>query len=182
RVPGALAREGAHVHLVDHLARQANAAPAAVGPREGARVDDLRRAVRPLGLEARGRVREEVPAVEPEAVAVAGAGDADLAGEVTAGLGLQSQGDRAAAGEFAPAVFQDHFHAPPLRCPDPEMYAPLREGLRPDGEPSWVIHESARRLSDPGSAGCGASCAGAPPPLSGKQYAKAPKRPRDGTA
>ena len=46
RRPRPFAREGADVQFVDHLARQRHAVPAYVGPFEGARIDDLRWAVR----------------------------------------------------------------------------------------------------------------------------------------
>ena len=52
-----LLRERADVHLIDHLTLQAGAAPVLVGPGERRRIDDLRRAVRPLRLEARRGIR-----------------------------------------------------------------------------------------------------------------------------
>ena len=61
--PGALARERADVQLVDDLAGERHAAPRAVGPRESARIDDLRRAVRTVRLEPRRRIRIEPLAI-----------------------------------------------------------------------------------------------------------------------
>src|SRR3954463_14784313 len=46
-------RERPDVHLIDDLPAQAHARPCAIGPRELARIDELRRAVRAFGLEAR---------------------------------------------------------------------------------------------------------------------------------
>ena len=56
RLPAALRREGADMHLVDDHLLARPAAPVPVGPAERAGIDDLRRPVRSLRLKARGRV------------------------------------------------------------------------------------------------------------------------------
>src|SRR5262249_46346397 len=53
RFPGALARERAHVHLVDYLPFKSGPVPAAVRPAKRAGIDELRRPVRPLWVEPR---------------------------------------------------------------------------------------------------------------------------------
>src|SRR6185503_5013131 len=82
--PRALAREGAHVQLVEHLARQGETAPVRVAPGERARIDHARGAVRPVGLEARGRIGQQLlTTVEAIAIEQPGPGIRDLAREVT---------------------------------------------------------------------------------------------------
>src|SRR5690606_4431401 len=106
------------------------AAPAVVGPREGARVDDLGGAVDALGLEPRGGVGERVAAIETVAVARAGAGLGGDAAEVAVAFGLQHH----RGGLVAPGGLEDDLDAAPLRRPDAEVDAALRAHMRADGK------------------------------------------------
>ena len=119
--------EGADVQLVDHLAARAAAAPLAVAPGERARIDHLRRPVRPLGLKARRRIGVDLAVVvELEAVAIARAQAAHQAREVAAGFGRQRRRRRQLR-----AMTDDD--APAARRPDAQVRAAGRRvGLGAD--------------------------------------------------
>src|SRR5271166_1409466 len=69
RPPCALRSESADVHFVEHLIIDGETDPLLVMPSIGPRIDDLRRALRSLRLEPRGRVVIEGRlAVEPELI------------------------------------------------------------------------------------------------------------------
>jgi hypothetical protein len=125
------------VQLVDDLPFERGAAPTVVRPAEPRRVNDARRAVRPAGLKARGRVGVEAfVAVEPEAVERALGRVRDEAGEVPALLRLKRE-----VGPGAHA-FENHLDALAPRRPDAKMYAAPRQHLRPD-------RQSPRQLCRP---------------------------------
>ena len=87
RLPRALGRERPDVQLVEDVAIARDASPARVGPRERARLDDLRGPERPLGLIARRRIRHQRRRIaEAKAVARPGAHVGDEACVVAAVL------------------------------------------------------------------------------------------------
>ena len=113
--PRPFACEGADVQLVDHLARQRHAAPAHVGPFEGARIDDLRRAIRARGLKPRSGIGVRMLAViELELITGARTGGHDAA-EITAIFG----------GEHRLATANDRGHALRRRSPHAHVGAAI---------------------------------------------------------
>src|SRR5262249_32916383 len=82
RFPGALARERAHVHLVDYLPFKSGPVPAAARPAKRAGIDELRRPVRPLWLEPRHWIGVAFTAVEAVTIERAGRSGGNLPGEI----------------------------------------------------------------------------------------------------
>ena len=144
RRPAALRREGADMHLVEHLARHGDAPPGAVGPGEGLRVDDLRGSHGPLGLGTRRRVGIE-GRVGADAVAIAGPGRDPGQQDGVVAVGLPRQG------VFAPAL-QHQCHAVVVGSPDAKRYAPL-EDLRAHGKASlcWPCRHAWGSSPAPGT-------------------------------
>src|SRR5439155_22358562 len=75
---GTLGTEGSNVQLVDDRLGPGRGAPQRVIPGEGARIDDLARPVHALRVAARGGIGDLAHAIEPIAVAAAGAGRSGL--------------------------------------------------------------------------------------------------------
>ena len=98
RLEGALLREGADMQLVEDGVAQRRDAEAAVRPREGAGVDDARRAAQTRRLPARSRVGV-APTVEHEPVVVAGAGRDPRAAHAVALVGQLVVGPANAHGD-----------------------------------------------------------------------------------
>ena len=147
-VEGSLAREGADVHLVDDLAAAPrDAAPARVRPRERG-IDDLRRPVRPVGLEARRGVGvQEGVAVQAEAVEASWPQERHRGREVPASLLGEECGGAAGAGRGVLAL--DHLD----RASSARVHAYVRPGFAglgsdripsPQGPPSF--RSDGRRL------------------------------------
>src|SRR5262245_30544698 len=131
RRPRAFARERPDVHFINDLAARIHAGPVVIGPSEAFRIDDLRRAVRALGLIARGRVRAEPgAAVQTEAVKGAGAHRPGHAGEITltSRRKLKCPVVRAA---FGPAL-DDDLDSPTSWRPNAKMCPTLRQNICPD--------------------------------------------------
>ena len=86
-VPGSFRGEGADVHFVKHLAVGGNAGPGVVGPVEGGGVDDLRRAMGAVGLEAGGGIGERLlGAIEAKAISCSGPGVGGESAEIAVGF------------------------------------------------------------------------------------------------
>src|SRR5215468_4470340 len=113
--PVSLGREGADVHLVDHLAADRRAGPARLAPSERGRIDHARWAGRALRLEAGRRVGIEcLVRVELKSIERARAAIIREAGVVTIALGGELQRSSRAI-----EVHHDP-HLPALWCPDTE--------------------------------------------------------------
>lgn len=120
----ALRRERPDVELVDDLSLQPHALPRRIRPAERRRIDDLRRTMRPLRLEARRRVGDELVAVEAQPVERARAVPLRQPGEVPGLLTLEAYGPR----RLAATRLDDHLDLPAFRSEDAEM-RPSRHGL-----------------------------------------------------
>ncbi len=112
--------ERAHVQLVEHERLGGHAAPAAVPPLVGLRIDDLALAVHAAGLKARGRVGHVEPAVDAEAVARARARAGHVEPRPARGLARHRQ---------HAAVAQHQVHRPRRRSPEREAHAAGGEDL-----------------------------------------------------
>ena len=87
--PCALRSEGPDVELVDHVLVAGEAPPGVIGPFERGRIDDLGRAERADGLEARRRVGAHAPVLQPEVVQIAGRRPRDERREVPTWFGVE---------------------------------------------------------------------------------------------
>ena len=94
-------------------------------------IDDLRRAVRALGLESRGGIRDGFGAVHGQPITVSGGDALDEPGEVAAGLGSEGSGPWTRGARSA--LRQDNVNAVMPGRPDPKRNA-VPEELRPDGQ------------------------------------------------
>ena len=132
--PGAFARKGANVHLIDDLPLQRNATPCPIGPVEPPGVDDLRRAMRTIGLEARGGIRiQGVAVIEPKTVARPHGCGGDMARKIA--RCFRGQGDSLRiVGTVSLPSFEHDLYSPAARCPHAEMYTAFRQCFRSDGK------------------------------------------------
>ena len=118
-LPGAFARKGADMHLVNDLARQPDACPFLVAPAEPRGIHHTGRAVWPLRLETRRGVRVECfRLVDAEAVERARV-RRDGAGEVSATFRLERM--ERPLRLILRAAFQHDVQAFRFRRPDPKM-------------------------------------------------------------
>ncbi len=130
RPPRSVRREGADVHLVRHLSLETHARPLVVRPVEQARVHHFRRAVRPVGLVAGGRIGIACVAIQAKAISRAGADVGHESGEVSVAVPLQ--GERPSRGGRARLHYD--FYLRPPGSPHAEMHAAVAH-FRPDGQP-----------------------------------------------
>ena len=135
----ALARERADMQLVDHLAFERHAAPRIVGPFECPRIDDLRCAVRAVGLEARRRIRVPARIVSEDIPVASARACGGNAAEIAAGLGGQ-------VGRVA--AFDRDRHTGRRGRPDAKVRAAVGRRLGTD----WQSPRGALRR---GARGCG---------------------------
>src|SRR5215470_2457372 len=120
--PCTFARERADVHLIDNLPFQFDALPCPISPAEFPSVDDLRRAMWTIGLEARGGIRiQGVAAIEPKAIACTISCSRDSAREIARGFRGQLD-PLGTAGAVPRSSFDHDLYPPAARHPHAEMY------------------------------------------------------------
>ena len=134
RGPRAGARERADVHLIHDLPFTRHALPAAIGPAERRRIDDLGRAVRSLRLKSRRRIRiQPLVVVQLELIAIAGR-RGDRAAEVAAVFARERR---------ARARLRHNVDSTGAGSPHADV-----RGAGIDSEPSAPIGNAARRAAE----------------------------------
>ena len=130
-LPGALGRESADVHFVEHLAQQRNASPLAIAPDVARGIDDLRGAMGPLGLEPRGRIGQHQGfTVETKAIARAGSGLRREAGKIPTVFRRQ---DERLGGDRLMGRDEVHFDFTTSRSPNAKVDATVALHFGADG-------------------------------------------------
>ena len=123
--------------FVQHEIVARNTCPAAVGPRESLRIDDLRWAVNSFRLKTGRRIGERPAVIELESITVPGPGVGDQRSERAVDEPLERH-------RFRPGRFKDDAHRLRFRGPDTKSdTARLQPGS--EGWPPLVLHQRAMR-------------------------------------